>query len=66
MNYVAKKIRPRCYLIATYWLALLSSNLDPETLHWILVKGFHLSYHDKETLLVLTTDPYYGNSKNIP
>ena len=26
---------------------------------WVLVKGFHLNYHNKETLL-FTLDPYSG------
>ena len=34
----------------------------PETLNWVLVKGFSLSYHNNETTL-FTKDPYYGNSK---
>ena len=29
-------------------------------MHWVLAKGFNLSYHNKETIL-LTIDPYYGN-----
>ena len=29
---------------------------------WVLVKGFNISYHDKETrLCTVTIDPYYGN-----
>ena len=32
---------------------------------WVLVKGFHLSYHKKETVL-FTIDPYYGNLNYIP
>ena len=32
--------------------------------YWVLVKGFNLSYHDKETIL-FTIDPYYGNLRQI-
>ena len=32
---------------------------------WVLVKGFNLSYHSKETLSS-TIDPYYGNLNKIP
>ena len=28
--------------------------------NWVLVKGFNLSYYNKETIL-FTIDPYYGN-----
>ena len=34
-------------------------------LNWALVRGFSLSYHNRETLL-LTIDPYCGNLNNIP
>ena len=34
-------------------------------LYWVLVRGFSLSYHSKETIL-FTIDPHYGNSNNIP
>ena len=37
--------------------------LDPVgqgSLYWVLVKGFNLRYHIKETKL-FTIDPYYGN-----
>ena len=27
---------------------------------WVLVTGFHLSYHNKDTIL-FAIDPYYGN-----
>ena len=30
--------------------------------NWVLVKGFHLSYQNKEAI-VFTRDPYYGNLK---
>ena len=32
---------------------------------WALVKGFHLSYHNKETI-VFTIDPQYGNLNKNP
>ena len=32
---------------------------------WILVKGFKLSYDNKETIL-FTIDPYYGNLNETP
>ena len=36
--------------------------LNPKTPNpcWVLVRGFNLSYHKKETIL-FTIDPYYGN-----
>ena len=34
-------------------------------LYWVLVRGFHLSYHHKETIL-FTIDPYYGNLNQNP
>ena len=39
-----------------------------ELINWVFVKGFNLSYHNKETLLalLLTIDPNYGNSNKIP
>ena len=33
--------------------------------YWVRVQGFKLSYHDKETIL-LTLEPNYGNSNQIP
>ena len=32
---------------------------------WVLVKGFNLSYHNKETIL-FTIDPHYGNLNKLP
>ena len=32
----------------------------PRKYDWVLVKGFSLSYHNKETAL-FAVDPYYGN-----
>ena len=32
----------------------------PWRLYWVLVRGFVLSYHKKETVL-FTRDPHYGN-----
>ena len=32
------------------------------TVFWVLVKGFNVSYHNKETI-VFTKDPYHGNLK---
>ena len=39
----------------------LTTETPPES-YWVIVKGFNLSYHSKETLLS-TIDPYYGNLK---
>ena len=33
--------------------------------YWVPVRGFRLSYHNKETIL-LTIDPCYGNLNKIP
>ena len=33
--------------------------------YWVPVRGFSLSYHNKETIL-LTIDPCYGNLNKIP
>ena len=35
---------------------------DGQTLNWVLVRGFNLSCHNKETMLC-TIDPQYGNLK---
>ena len=43
--------------------ALRIEMLDSEA--WLLVKGFNLHDHNKETIL-FTIDPYYGNLKKIP
>ena len=34
--------------------------------YWVLVSGFSLSYHSKETIFIFTIDPHYGNSFMIP
>ena len=34
--------------------------LSPMNNIWVLAKGFHLSYHNKETIL-FTISPYYDN-----
>ena len=33
---------------------------------WALVKEFTLSYHNKETTLLCTIAPYYGNLNYVP
>ena len=33
--------------------------------YWALVKGFNLSYHNKEAIL-FTIDPHYGNLNKVP
>ena len=33
-------------------------------LYWVLVRGFNLSYHNKDTIL-FTVDPHYGNLNKI-
>ena len=35
------------------------------SIFWVLVRGFNLSYHSKETVL-FTIDPHYGNLNKIP
>ena len=34
--------------------------MKPSKPYWVLVKGVHLSCHDKETK-VFEVDPYFGN-----
>ena len=41
----------------TYQLLINTLYADP---YWVIVKGFNLSYQNRETIL-FTIDPYYGN-----
>ena len=35
--------------------------------YWVLVRGFSLSHHNEETIvIVFTIDPYKGNFKKSP
>ena len=55
--------RPDCFIVnagdqVDFWTRGFFKSANHRV--WVLVKGFNLSYHNKETIL-FTTDPYYGN-----
>ena len=40
--------------------------LDQLGADWVPVRGFNLSYHDKETIFFTNRPLYYGNLNKIP
>ena len=48
--------RPKTY--DTFWVS--GRTFDNFKVNWVLVKGFNLSHHDKETI-IFSIDPDYGN-----